>query len=136
MIPLVALALPLILWPAEMLVRTPLLWEETAKLALAIYMARLRTVKWYEVALVGGLFGLSEAALYLLNANFLGSLWPWVLRLLFTVPLHAATILTMYLVGRWGERKWSKRGYWRYSGWLGGWLVALAMHAAFNWWVR
>ena len=73
-------------------------------------------------AVVGLVFGLSEAVLFASNSWMLGDWSSMVGRLLLTVPMHTATAS----VTAWGMS--------RRMGWV-GLLIAMGMHAGFNYFV-
>ena len=105
--------LPMILWFVERLLPFPAVVEEAAK-ALVVVRADSRRQAFFW----GLIFGLSEAFLFLVNANLLADLTGFWRRLLFTVPMHG---VTAGLIMLWGKRYW----------WLGLPLAMLA-HAWFN----
>lgn len=111
---------------ALMLVRVPLLYfvmlEEAVKY-LAV-LGLIRDAKRFilsRVMVAGGLFGMSESFLYLLNVNIYGELSPWWGRILMTVPMHILSIIIIYGVGRFG-------GVW----WLVAYVTAVIFHYGFN----
>ena len=109
--------LPLILWFLERFLPFPVLIEEAAK---AIFVVRAVSKK--QALTLGLLFGISEAILFLINANLLLNLNSFWLRLVLTVPMHGVTALLIYLGGK---------RYW----WL-GLAGAIAVHELFNLAVR
>ncbi len=101
--------LPMILWFVELILPFPVLLEELAK-ALVVY----RAANWKQAAGLGLVFGLGEAILFLVNANWLGSLGPIWQRLLLTVPMHGLTAAVMVAFGK------------------PGLILAVLIHALFN----
>lgn len=121
-LPLVALMAPLFLWMIEVVIGLPVIFEELVKLVMVVFMLRRGVYSLRAVALIGGLFGLSEAALYLFNISLLASFWPLLLRLLLTVPMHGATMVIMFALGK-------RMGN---SGLLGGFVLGTFLHYGFN----
>lgn len=114
-----ALVMPAGLWFVEQIIPYGVLVEELAKLWLLWRLIlSSQDLKWQQAAGLGAVFGASEAVLYLLNANILANASGWWLRLLLTVPMHAATVVIMWLL-------------WKRSKWL-GLILAIAAHALFN----
>ncbi|KKW03845.1 MAG: hypothetical protein UY37_C0004G0138 [Candidatus Beckwithbacteria bacterium GW2011_GWC2_49_11] len=105
--------LPMILWFVERLLPFPAVVEEAAK-ALVVVRADSRRQAFFW----GLIFGLSEAFLFLVNANLLADLSGFWRRLALTVPMHG---VTAGLIMLWGKRYW----------WL-GLPVAMLTHAWFN----
>lgn len=87
--------LPMILWFVELVLPFPAVIEELAK-ALVVY----RAGSWKQAGGLGLVFGLSEAWLFLINANQLGSLFSFWQRLLLTVPMHGLTAVLMVRFGK------------------------------------
>lgn len=87
--------LPMILWFVERVLPFPALIEELAK-ALVVY----RSGSWHKALGLGLVFGLSEAWLFLINANQLGNLFGFWQRLFLTVPMHSVTAAVMIIFGK------------------------------------
>jgi len=109
---LILLILPFGLWFLEQVIPFPVVLEEIVK-AGVVY----RAGSWRQAFGWGLLFGLSEAALYLINANLLLSLAGWWLRLIITVPMHGFSAAVFYR--------------YKHHWWL-GLTAAVAVHALFN----
>lgn len=106
------LILPMILWFVEKVFPYPALVEEMTK-ALVVY----RAGGWRQAFGLGLIFGLSEAVLFLVNANILQNMSAIFWRLLLTVPMHGVTSLVFFVF----RRQW----------WLGLTLAVLS-HCLFN----
>ncbi len=98
LLPLFALMAPLVLWSFEMLVGYPVVIEELVKLVLvSVLIAQRRSSSAFQAWLIGMLYGLSEAAIYLMNISMLGSSLSLWLRLGLTMPMHGLTALVIYI---------------------------------------
>ncbi|MFC1654097.1 hypothetical protein ACFL1M_04585 [Patescibacteria group bacterium] len=105
----------------EQIVYEPWLVEEIIK-AVIIIRASMLDDKFLKIALAAGvIFGISEAMLYIVNLSFLGNLEPLGWRLLFTVPMHAMTMLVFAYFSR-------GRGWWM----VVGLSLSMAIHGMFN----
>lgn len=113
---------PLILLLVSSVWRYPAILEEVVKWGILRIRANGQQPTVAQGALVGLVFGLSEAMLYTMNAWMSGD---WVaigMRLILTVPMHT---VTGWIIG-WGVKK--------RLGWV--WLgAAMILHAAFNYWI-
>lgn len=121
---LAALFGPLVIWPV-LAGASPILGvgvEETFKVLLVVEGCSLKKKNRARMALViGGLFGVSETMLFLINAGFLGSLEFWWWRVGLTIPMHALTAYVIYRMGCWGK-----------LGLVISWLAAILIHYGFN----
>jgi hypothetical protein len=114
-----AILAPLVLWFLERFLHFPEVIEELFKFGLIYAFVRTNSqLKLRTGFLLGAVFGLGEASLYLINANLLLNGASWLLRLLFTVPMHATTALIISL-------------FWR-RGKLVGLALAIIVHLLFN----
>jgi RsiW-degrading membrane proteinase PrsW (M82 family) len=103
----------------ERFLHFPEVIEELFKFGLIYAFVRTNSqLKLRTGFLLGAVFGLGEASLYLINANLLLNGASWLLRLLFTVPMHATTALIISL-------------FWR-RGKLVGLALAIIVHLLFN----
>lgn len=99
-LPLLSAALPLFLWPVEVLLPYPHVVEEVAKLfvVLLILRAGVPDSTKIKLALISAvLFSLSESVLYLFNIFLVGNIQTFFQRLALTIPLHSATFLIILL---------------------------------------
>lgn len=110
---LLMMVLPVFLWLVELMLPYPVIVEEIAKA-----MVVRRAENWRKALGLGLVFGLSEAMLFLANANWLGSFSPIWWRLILTAPMHGIASLVFYATGK---------KYW----WL-GLAGAMIIHAVFN----
>lgn len=119
-----AAAAPFILWPIEMLAPYPHILEEFFKLALVLIILNGRGPAFRKITLgltSGVLFALSETFLYFLNIFQANQFNLFAQRLIFTIPLHVATMILMILPAL------RKRELV-----LVGFLLAVALHYFFN----
>ncbi len=100
----------------------PVILEEIVKGGVLRLAASGQRVTLKEGALVGFVFGISEAVLFSFNAWSGGQWQAIVMRLLLTVPMH---LVTGAVIGAGMERD---RGYL-------GILLAMIIHLGFNGWV-
>jgi len=122
LLPLFALAAPLVLLPIEKLLPYPYLIEELTKsLILQPSFDNPMKIRLQTTVLVGLLFALSENLLYLSDAMALGSLAEWGKRVLITTPFHIATCLIITISTLKGK-KFLPLGI----------LLAVLVHYAFN----
>lgn len=113
------LVLPLMLWFVEQVLPYPVAVEETAKLLAIYYLYKSKQwIGWQSAFNLGLIFGLSETALFLVNANILLNLSMIWWRILLTVPMHGITTATLVVFGK---------HYW----WL-GLIGAMTVHGLFN----
>lgn len=113
---------PLILLLLSSVWSYPAVLEEVVKWGILRLTANGIQLTVKQGALVGLVFGLSEAVLFSSNAWMSGQWGPMVSRLLLTVPMHTVTASVM----AWGMS--------RKMGWVGLGL-AMGIHAGFNYWV-
>lgn len=97
LVPALALILPFLILPVELVWPIPYIVEEIAK-AVVVWLIKfapteLNWLKWGMT--IGGLFALSETVLYLPNAIFFNNLPNWGLRLALTAVLHSTTAALM-----------------------------------------
>lgn len=133
MLPILSMFGPFALWPLETLLGFPIVLEEMFKLFL-VFLA-LKTTAYNRLGRLlrlGLVFGVSESFLFLFNANMMGGLSAWSLRLWLTVPMHMLTLVPMYL-GNKASLAAAGRGW---IGLVGGFVVAVLIHYGFNWMVR
>jgi len=92
--------LPMLLIPIVAVTGYSEVVEESVKALVVVYLiAKLASTKSKILAAVlfGLLFGLSESMLYLTNILQVGDMNVFVYRLMFTMPMHTATVLLMTL---------------------------------------
>jgi len=92
--------LPMLLIPIVAVTGYSEVVEESVKALVVVYLiAKLASTKSKILAAVlfGLLFGLSESMLYLTNILQVGDMNVFVYRLMFTIPMHTATVLLMTL---------------------------------------
>lgn len=121
---LLAAAAPFILWPVEILAPYPHIFEEFFKLALVLVILNEKGPAFRKItigAASGVLFAFSESFLYFLNIFQAGQSALFVQRLIFTIPLHATTIMLMILPAL------RKKGFV-----FVGFLLAVALHYFYN----
>ncbi|OGV96960.1 hypothetical protein A2W24_02435 [Microgenomates group bacterium RBG_16_45_19] len=120
-VPLLALSLPLLLWPVELWLPYPALIEETTKLGIVWLVVRTNTrgAQAKMILLCGGLLAASEAFLYLINAAQYGNLAVFWWRLVLTGSMHLISLFVLW----WGVRE--------RLGWA-GWATAVLWHWSFN----
>ncbi len=95
------LVLPAILIPVVALTENTVLVEELAKsivVIFVIYKLPSGYAKLLAALVFGLLFGLSESMLYLNNIFQAGDLSVFGQRLLYTVPMHALTVIVMTIL--------------------------------------
>lgn len=110
---------PLVLLLLSSVWKYPAVLEEVVKWALLRTGTEKREYRTSDGAVVGLIFGLSEAVLFTMNA-WTGGQWSVIgTRLILTVPMH---ILTATLIA-WGMKK-----HWT----IVMLLVAMVIHALFN----
>ena len=97
LLPLFASIVPFLLWPIELLLPFPYIIEEVAKSTLIFPLLKLsnNTAKIKLTILIGVIFAVSEAVLYLFNIYLVGDIKTFALRLIITVPLHVLTSLSI-----------------------------------------
>jgi len=97
--PLLALALPFLVWPIELFFPYPHIVEEIAKgiLIYLIVASADKVNKIAAVAVVGVLFALSESVLYLFNIYLVGTSATLLQRFAVTTGLHVVTSLVIFL---------------------------------------
>lgn len=122
-VPLVAAGTPFMLYGLFLLIPGSIIIEELAKLALVWWLVKTGSGKGKAglAAISGMMFGISETVLYLLDISQLANLQPLVLRLLLTSPMHALTMLILYI----GLSRGKTMG-------LVAFGIALAIHYCFN----
>ena len=113
---------PVILLLLSSVVSYPAALEEVVKWGILRFRTDDLRFRVYDGAVVGLVFGLSEAVLYLSTAWGSGQWDSLVWRLILTVPMHS---LTGAIIGM-GR---GKRAGWLLVG------IAMAIHAGFNYWV-
>lgn len=123
-LPLLALIVPFVLWPVEILLPYPFLIEELVKVLFA-YQLKASNLKLCAqvklMVLICGLLGFSESILYLFNIYINGNLSNFFLRLLFTLPMHMLTgVVIIYGVNK------SKFAL------IIGFIIAICIHYLFN----
>lgn len=125
--PLIAAALPFVVWPLELLLPSPAVVEELAKAATIFFFNRsVPRFNPLRTALVMGvMFALSESVMYMFNIISVGNLSTLFLRLLITIPLHTSTSL-LIAKNIFASKKQACLGI----------LGAIALHAVFNWIIR
>lgn len=125
---LLAVGAPLLLILFRSFVVQYELVEELVKLFIVLYLVRElgSRVRWYYLAGMGWLFGMSETMLYVMNAMTVGSYDGLMLRSVVTVPMHALTPVIMLTIGR------KNKGVW----WAAAYGVAVLVHVVFNQFVR
>ncbi len=106
LIPLFAAVTPFILWPIEIIIPAPYIIEEIAKLILIFPLLAEKSVarKIRFTILIGMIFAFSEAVLYLFNISLVGNIGTFFERLMFTIPLHTLTALTILIPSLYGKR--------------------------------
>ncbi len=119
-----ALIAPIMLIPIEYFLPYPHVVEEFVKLLIVLIYVR-GIVKRHSsiiiIALLGGLFALSENVLYTLNFLQTGSLNVFLLRIGATTVLHIFTMICMYVSGK----KWM-------YGYFFGFALAVLIHYFYN----
>ncbi len=119
------LALPLLLWPVEILVPYPHIIEEIAKwgvlAALQSDHSSTQTKHWKSVVIFALAFAASETMLYLMNFWILGSVDSLLERIILTTVMHVTTVSIIYYT--------STRGV---LPRFGGLAVAIVLHYLFN----
>jgi len=122
---LIGFALPLLLFPLEVLLPYPHVIEELAKLAIVLTLISWETNKSktkYSLAVAFGImFTFSETSFYLMNFWMLGNFELLPLRLVLTGSLHILTTLILYTT----FRKHFVLG-------LLGLVLSIVLHFAFN----
>jgi RsiW-degrading membrane proteinase PrsW (M82 family) len=129
---LLAAAAPFILWPVEILAPYPYIIEEVFKLALVLVILNERGPAFKKITLgvtSGVLFAFSESFLYFLNIFQTGQPSLFVQRLIFTIPLHGATIMLMILPVSLSQGGPALRKKWFV---FVGFLLAVALHYFYN----
>ena len=92
LIPLFAVIFPFILWPIEILLPYPYIFEEIAMMLLVIPVLKENRKDQIKTAvIIGILFSVSEAVLYLFNISLVGNLQTFLVRILITSSLHIIT---------------------------------------------
>jgi RsiW-degrading membrane proteinase PrsW (M82 family) len=121
--PFIALILPFIVWPLELFLPYPAVVEELAKAACIFFLNRKMTPfnPLLTGVSVGLMFALSESVLYLFNIAAIGSIATLLVRLVLTIPMHAATSYVIALT--------VFKGRWRA---VYGILGAIILHACYN----
>jgi len=101
LIPLFASMAPFLVWPIELIFPYPYLVEELVKGFLVFFILKSSdsSSKIKLAVLTGLFFAFSESVLYMSNILLVGTLWTFVERLLFTVPLHTVTTLLILFSG-------------------------------------
>lgn len=98
LIPLFAVITPFILWPIEILAPYPYILEEIAMTLLLLpVLGQSRTTQVKTAVIIGVLFSVSEAVLYLFNISLVGSIQTFFVRILVTSPLHILTPIIILL---------------------------------------
>ena len=114
---------PLMLLLLSSVWRYPAVLEEVVKWGILRHTANSVQLTVKQGALVGLVFGLSEAILFTTNA-WAGGQWGAMLsRLLLTAPMHIVTATIIV----WGVQK--------KIGWV-GLILAMVVHGMFNYWVK
>lgn len=120
--PLIALIGPFLLWPIEIFLPYPYIFEELLKLILVLCIVSIEPLRSRLGAGIGLglLFTASETVLYTMNA-LSGSSSYLLERFIFTGLLHSATIVCMILAmtkGKWGI--------------IAGLLLSMGIHYTYN----
>lgn len=98
LIPLFAVITPFILWPIEILAPYPYIIEEIAMTLLLLpVLKENRTAQVKTAIIIGVLFSVSEAVLYLFNIFLVGDIQTFFVRILVTAPLHVLTPIIILL---------------------------------------
>lgn len=118
---LYAFVAPVAAMAIEQLIFEPWLIEEIVKAVVVMRASQLEE-KYVKTAFLAGLvFGISETILYIVNVSMLGQLDPIGWRLIFTVPMHAATALVFAYFSK-------GKGWWMVIGLS----LSMAIHGIFN----
>lgn len=110
---------PLILLLVSAVWQYPAILEEVVKWGIFKLGSSGKVIGGRDGAIVGLIFGLSEAVLFSMNAWSGGEWGAMAQRLLLTVPMH---VVTAMIIG-WGMKN--------RVGWL-GMGIAMGVHAIFN----
>ena len=98
LIPLFAVIFPFILWPVEILLPYPYIFEEIAMMLLLIPVLKENRKHQIKTAvIIGVLFSVSEAVLYLFNIYLVGDIRTFFIRILLTTSLHVLTPIIILL---------------------------------------
>lgn len=97
--PIFGFILPFLSWTIELFLPYPHLVEEALKSILVFISLRIpgRWKKIKLITLTGIFFAFSESVFYLFNIYSVGNLRTLFYRLVFTIPLHTITSLTILL---------------------------------------
>lgn len=121
--PIIAAALPFVVWPIELFLPYPAVVEELAKTATVFLLNRqIKNFNPYLVGIsVGGMFAISESVLYLFNISAVGNIATLFMRLMLTIPLH---ILTSVMISTNVLKGTRRAGF--------GIVCAIAIHSLYN----
>ena len=122
LIPLFAVIAPFILWPIEILAPYPYIFEEIAMMLLLIpVLGKARATQVKTAVIIGVLFSVSEAVLYLFNISLVGDIRTFFIRILLTTSLHVLTPIII-LIPTFKNKKLI----------IVGFMLAIAVHYFFN----
>jgi hypothetical protein len=126
-VPLLAAISPFLLWPVEIFLPYPYVFEELVKafLILPILKMEKKSDQAVLVLATGAIFALSEAVLYLSNIFLVGDISTFGARLAVTLPFHALTAFVIWLPASLNKKFV-----------VFGFIAAMGMHYAFNLFAR
>jgi len=121
--PLIAAALPFVVWPIELFLPYPAVVEELAKAATVfLFNRQIKKFNPYAVGVaIGGVFAFSESVFYFFNIVKVGTQSTLLIRLALTIPLH---IITSVIISSTVLKGIRRAGF--------GIICAITIHALYN----